>query len=97
METTPIQAPVVQDNLQLEAEEAIEEDDLPPTIVYLDCITDGNQMAKLFDELDQEDGDGGDSDEEGEECEIHDEAITKSMLSRHTHKDDFFACENISA
>ena len=97
MTTIPNEAPAVQDNLQLEAEVVIEEESLPPTIADLDCITDENQLAKIFDALDQEDGDGGDSDKEGEECEIHDKAITKSMLNRHTHKDDFLACENISA
>ena len=48
--------------------------------------------------MDQEVGDGGDSDNEGEECNIHEEAITRSILSRHDHSDDdYMACENISA
>ena len=68
-----------------------------PSIADLDSIVDANELGKLFEELDQEDGDGGDSDEEGEECEIHDEAITRSLLNRHDHSDDYMACENISA
>ena len=96
-EAQAVQDIVVRDNLQLEAEAAVEEEPLPPTIGDLDCITDDNELGKIYDALDQEDGNGGDSDEEGEECEIHDEAITKTLLNRHSQEDDFLACENISA
>ena len=91
--TSPMTTPhnttlVAQDNLLMEAEVSSEEEPLLPTIADLHSITDENQMAKLFDALDQKNRDGGDSDEEVEECEFHNEAITKSMLSRYTHKDN---------
>ena len=96
-EVPVVQDIVVQDDLQLEAKAAVEEEPFPPTIGDLDCITDDSEFGKIYDALDQEDGNGGDSDEEGEEYEIHDEAITKTLLNRHCQEDDFLACENISA
>ena len=44
-----------------------------------------------------EDGDGGDSDEEGEEMEIHEEAMTLAMIGRHENEDNFMATESISS
>ena len=78
-------------------EEANFEDKRPisPLITDLDTISDVDELGNIVEGLDMADGDDGDSDEEGEECEIHDEAITKSLLHRHDHSDDFMACENI--
>ena len=42
----------------------------PLSITDLDYIVNMSKLAKLFEGLEQEDGDGGDRDEEGEECEI---------------------------
>ena len=69
-------AEVVGENGLLEAEVSSKEESLPPTIVDLDSITDDNQLEMLFDALDLEDRDGGDSEEEGENVR----STTKQLL-----------------
>ena len=97
MTTTQSPPPPAQENEEVPVSNSGDEQLGPPSIADLDSIVDVNELGKLFEGLDQEDGDGGDSDEEGEECEIHDKAITRSLLNRHDHSDDYMACENISA
>ena len=97
MTTTQSPPPPAQENEEVSVSNSGDEQLDPPSIADLDSVIDVNKLGQLFEGLDQADGDGGDSDEEGEECEIHDEAITISLLSRHDHEGDYMACENITA
>ena len=91
MTTTQSPPSPAQENEEVSVSNSGDEQLSLPSIADLDSIVDANELGKLFEELDQEDGDGGDSDEEGEECEIHDKAITRSLLNRHDHSDDYMA------
>ena len=97
MTTAQSSPPTAQENEEMAESNSGDEEPDPPSITDLDSIIDLNELGKYFEGLDQADGDGGDSDEEGEECEIHDEAITRSLLNFHDHSADYMACENISA
>ena len=97
MTTTQSPPPPEQQNEEVPVSNSGDKQLGPPSIADLDSVIDVNKLRQLFEGLYQADGDGGDSDEEGEECEIHDEAITRSLLNRHDHSDDYMACENISA
>ena len=97
MTTTQSPPPLAQQNEEVPVSNSGDKQLGPPSIADLDSIVDVNKLGNFSEGLDQEDGDGGDRDDEGEECEIHDEAITRSLLSHHDHSDDYMACETISA
>ena len=72
-------------------------DDGPTIDEQIESAKTSDDVAALLERLEVEDGDGGDSDEEGEEMELHDEAMTLAMIGRHENEDNFMATESISS
>ena len=85
-------------NLPSSSENGDSEDNEGPTIdEQIQSAKTTEEVAQLLERIEIADGDGGDSDEEGEELEIHEEAMTLAMIGRHENEDNFMATESISS
>ena len=72
-------------------------DDGPTIDEQIEAAKSTDDVVGLLERVEIEDEDGGDSDEEGEEMEIHEEAMTLAMIGRHENEDNFMATESISS
>jgi len=60
----------------------------------LNADTPIGDLIDGLERLDNELGDGGDSDDDGEEVEIHDEALARSVVDRHNHDSSLAVDQN---